>query len=253
MGMLEKAAIYKIKNLNIPLIDKKIRYIAHRGLSGIAPENTIPAYVLAGGKYWGAECDIMTTADDEWVLMHDDTVDRTTDGSGTVISKTLAEIMALTVDYGNNIATYPGLKVPTFEEYLFTCKKFNLVPVIEIKYSSATETNISDLVNKIKLYNFENDCIIISFYLTILQYIRKYSENIKIQYLTSITETNINICKELKKCGIDTDSLSKTNVESCHSNGIEVNVWTVDVAQTAKTYIGYGTDYITTNKLIEVL
>jgi glycerophosphoryl diester phosphodiesterase len=245
-------SVDELKNLANSISNpRNVRYIGHRGISAIAPENTIPSYRLAGGKVWGAECDICETSDGEWILMHDTTVDRTTNGTGLVSSLTLAEIKALTVDYGNNIALYPNLKVPTLVEYLQTCKVYNLVPVIEVK----TGTNDSlSLVNLIKEYNFENNCIVISFSSAALLDIREYSENIKMQFITSgtITQAYIDTALSIGNCGIDADTVTAVTVELCHSNGIEVNVWTIDTAQTAKTYIGYGVDYITTNKLIEV-
>lgn len=64
--------------------------IAHRGASTLAPENSIPAFQLAGEYgYWGAECDVSVTKDGIWVLMHDTSVDRTTNGRGAVSSFTL--------------------------------------------------------------------------------------------------------------------------------------------------------------------
>ena len=64
-------------------LSPKIRMIAHRGLSSLAPENTLPAYELAGKYgYYGAECDIHETKDGEFVLLHDDTLERMTNGSG---------------------------------------------------------------------------------------------------------------------------------------------------------------------------
>ena len=64
--------------------------------------------------------------------MHDDTVDRMTDGEGKVSDFTYEEIGALTVDAGNNIDRYPGTRVPTLTEYLDVCKEYGMHPVIEI-------------------------------------------------------------------------------------------------------------------------
>ena len=62
-----------------------MRMIAHTGYSAVAPGNTIPAYEAAGkSDFWGAECDIQRTKDGVWILMHNDTVDDMTDGTGTV-------------------------------------------------------------------------------------------------------------------------------------------------------------------------
>ncbi len=124
-----------------------VRMTAHRGYSAIAPENTLPAFRLAGEYgFWGAECDICNTADGEWVIMHDDTVDRMTDGVGKVNEMTFAEIRALTVDAGNNAEAYPGTKVPTLTEYLDVCKEYGMHAVIEIK-DNADYAKLDDLAD----------------------------------------------------------------------------------------------------------
>lgn len=234
---------------------KKVRYIAHRGMSAIAPENTIPAYELAGELgMWGAECDAITTKDGVWVLMHDDTVDRTTNGTGKVSDFTLDEIKNLKIDAGNNIELYPNLRVPTLEEYLITCKKYGLVPVIEIK-SASKNSDYDTFVNLIKKYGYEENCIVISFSLTALQEVRLRSKKIVIQYLADISETTINQVRELRNAGLDVNYtfLTKEKIELAHSNGLMVNAWTVNSVQTAKNLIDFGVDYITTDVLIEVI
>ena len=111
-----------------------VRMMAHRGFSALAPENTLPAFRLAGEYgFWGAECDTSPTADGVWIVMHDDTVDRTTNGEGKVKDLTYDEIRALTIDDGSNVENYPDTKVPTLTEYLDVCGEYGLHPVIEIK------------------------------------------------------------------------------------------------------------------------
>jgi glycerophosphoryl diester phosphodiesterase len=100
--------------------------IAHRGGGKLAPEETLPAFENAAGL--GAdvlELDVHSTADGEVVCLHDDTVDRTTDGSGAVHDLTLAELQALDAGYEfspDDGATFPfrgqGIRVPTLAEVL---------------------------------------------------------------------------------------------------------------------------------------
>ncbi len=100
--------------------------VAHRGGSGLAPENTLEAFRSAVDD-WGAdilEMDVRLTADGHVVVIHDDTVDRTTDGSGPVAGMTLEELQAL--DAGarftdpDGAASFRGrgVCVPTFEAIL---------------------------------------------------------------------------------------------------------------------------------------
>ncbi|WP_342000567.1 hypothetical protein MRBLWH7_001411 [Microbacterium sp. LWH7-1.2] len=93
---------------------------SHRGGAATAPENTLPAITaaLAGGFDY-VEVDVALTADRHPVLMHDKTVDRTTDGHGRLASLTLAEVKAL--DAGSWFdRTYAGTPVPTWVEFLDT-------------------------------------------------------------------------------------------------------------------------------------
>lgn len=92
--------------------------VAHRGYSAVAPENTLPA--LAAGVLAGAtliEFDVRTTADGVPVVIHDRTVDRTTDGSGHVGELTLDEVSAL--DAGSWFSpAYAGIRVPLLHEVM---------------------------------------------------------------------------------------------------------------------------------------
>jgi glycerophosphoryl diester phosphodiesterase len=110
--------------------------IGHRGSAGDAPENTLPSFAL--GLESGAailESDVHLTRDGVPVLLHDDIVDRTTDGSGRVAALSLAELRELDAGHrfsGDGGRTHPfrgrGLRVPTLEEALaaFPEARFNL-------------------------------------------------------------------------------------------------------------------------------
>ncbi|MDH3272265.1 MAG: glycerophosphodiester phosphodiesterase [Gemmatimonadota bacterium] len=102
---------------------------AHRGGSKLAPENTLVAFRSAV-EDWGAdmlELDVRLTADGEVVVIHDETVDRTTNGVGRVADLTLAEIKALDAGYrftdgnGRNTFRGRGVTVPTLEELMDAC------------------------------------------------------------------------------------------------------------------------------------
>lgn len=89
--------------------------IGHRGLSAKAPENTIPAFQLAAESTGFFELDVMMTVDDQLAIMHDDYVDRTTDGHGQACRMTLAELQNL--DAGQWFSgKYRGVHVPTLAE-----------------------------------------------------------------------------------------------------------------------------------------
>ena len=129
-----------------PLLDLGTRpVIAHRGASGLAPENTMPSFQLAVEQGADAfELDVQLTADGAPVVLHDATLDRTTDRTGPVGALTLAELR--TVDAGARFSgdrgrTFPfrgtGVRVPTLGEVLWA---FPRVPIlVEIKDPAAQE------------------------------------------------------------------------------------------------------------------
>jgi glycerophosphoryl diester phosphodiesterase len=110
-----------------------IRVIAHRGASLYAPENTLAAFDLAADQGARAiECDAKLTRDGAIVLMHDDTVDRTSSGRGAVRRFDLKAIRAL--DAGSWFdPRFKGERVPTLEEAIALWTRRGLLPQIEIK------------------------------------------------------------------------------------------------------------------------
>ncbi|WP_306209473.1 glycerophosphodiester phosphodiesterase [Actinoplanes sp. RD1] len=122
--------------------------VAHRGYSAVAPENTLPALtagVLAGATF--IEFDVRTTADGVPVVIHDRTVDRTTDGSGKVWELTLDEVDAL--DAGSWFSpSYAGVGIPTLTEVLDALVASDAELLLEIKPPATLEEvkNIIGLV-----------------------------------------------------------------------------------------------------------
>lgn len=107
--------------------------IAHRGASGHAPENTLAAFkqALALGATF-IETDLQLTRDARFVAIHDDTVDRTTNGKGAVHDMTLAEVRKL--DAGSWFGSeFTGERIPTLDEILQFSKKNDVVFYLELK------------------------------------------------------------------------------------------------------------------------
>ncbi|MDN3451872.1 glycerophosphodiester phosphodiesterase family protein [Planococcus sp. APC 3906] len=135
--------------------------VAHRGASGHAPENTMEAFQKGFEmKADYIEIDVQMTKDGELVVIHDTTVDRTTDGTGKVGDLTLAEIRQL--DAGSWFGeAYAGEKVPTFEEVLdefrgkvgilIELKAPELYPGVEAKIADALIERNMDTPNNEKI------------------------------------------------------------------------------------------------------
>ncbi|GHV02289.1 hypothetical protein FACS1894211_13430 [Clostridia bacterium] len=101
-------------------------FMAHRGASNLRPENTMEAFKEAEAQKADLfEYDLQLTSDNQIVIMHDDSVNRTTNGDGTVASKTLAELKALTIR--------TSYKIPTLREVFEYFQDKDIVHQIEIK------------------------------------------------------------------------------------------------------------------------
>ena len=109
--------------------------IAHRGLDETYPENTVIAFKAALEKGYAIEIDVRGTKDDELIVLHDDTVDRTTNGEGRVAQMTLAEVKALDAGswWGEEFA---GAQIPTLVETFDAVKEYGTAEttlIIEMK------------------------------------------------------------------------------------------------------------------------
>src|SRR6056297_1649122 len=140
-----------------------IYILGHRGASGMAPENTESAFkkALQSGAD-GVELDVHLTKDKELVVIHDERVDRTTDGTGYVKDLTLKEIKKL--DAGSYFSPqFAGERILTLEEALELARSFKLIN-IEIKNMIIKYKDIErELLGTIKKMNLESKVICSSF------------------------------------------------------------------------------------------
>lgn len=228
--------------------------VAHRGLSGIAPQNSLPAVEKAiEYGYDGCEFDIHTTKDGKWVVIHDDTVDAMTDGEGEVSSFTLEEIRKLKLDSGNGIENYEALKVPTLEEVLQIIAASKITPVIEIK--TCDVKYLPSLKKMLKEYGLSKRAEIISFNKEYLEEYRELDKEAEMMLLTSlITEDDVNWCI---KNDVDTVNFFYMNFAKsikgyrlARQKGLRLAAWTVDNTVYKDVMVLFGVEAITTNKLM---
>lgn len=140
-----------------------VNVIAHRGASHARPENTLPAFQHAidlGSDL--LEFDVRLTADGHAIIMHDVTVDRTTDGTGEVRKLTLSEIRELDAGIKHDPA-YTGVRVPTFDELLEIARPSGVGLDVQIY---ATEDSLVDLtkavVASLKQFDYDERAFIAS-------------------------------------------------------------------------------------------
>lgn len=125
---------------------------AHRGYCLLAPEETLEA--ITDAKRYGAsavEIDIRATKDGEFVLMHDSTLERTTNQTGTVKYMTVEELTSQPIVQGNNRL----YQIPTLEEALITAKNLGLNVAIEMKTLPTNASNVSESSSKYYAYSKE--------------------------------------------------------------------------------------------------
>ena len=223
------------------------RVMMHRGFSSQAPENTIPAFVLAGqGGAWGIETDVYETIDGYFVLSHDNDVSRMTDGTGNITEMTYAQTQECTIDAGSNVDQYPNLKMPVLSDYLKICRKYGCVAAIEIK----TITNYDKLVKVIKDYGMEGSVVILTNYsVDKLRTIRSLIQcplcfvctgQSHINTLLTVAQNNVDIWASVYSLYI-----TQENIDACHELSMPFVGWTYTTQSGCESAVNMGMDIIT--------
>lgn len=225
--------------------------IAHRGASGLEPENSHAAFIAAGNRsYYGIETDVHVTADGRYVVIHDDNTLRTT-GVDMVVEESkyddLKKLHLLDSDK-ENVRT--ELCIPDLVDYIRICKRYGKTAVLELK-NSMSEGHILGIIGEIRGVDYLSNVIFISFSLENLIILRKHLPNQTIQYL--VTKAEDGLIDILKANNFDVDiyhkHLSEEQVKLFKDNGIKVNVWTCNTEEVGGRMTELGVDYITTNIL----
>jgi glycerophosphoryl diester phosphodiesterase len=259
---------------NLFFEQKEFMVIAHQGGEQLRPSNTMPAFEHAVELGVDVlEMDIHQTKDGVLILMHDDTVDRTTDGSGSIKEMTLAEIKALDAGHywtDDEGATYPyrgqGITVPTLEELFQT---FPDMPMnIEIKQDSPSI--VEPFCALIHEYNMADKVLIPTFHPDTMNEFREKCPDIA----TSMTEPEIRLFYGLNTARLSSffsppgqafqvpessgglQIITPRFVEKAQKRNIAVHVWTVNDPADMERLIDTGIDGIITDRpdlLLEVL
>lgn len=213
-----------------------VKAVNHRGYSAEAPENTLSAYRLSKLKGFDyVECDVSFTSDNVAVLLHDGTVDRTSNGTGDINSLTFEEVRAL--DFGSWFSSaYAGEQIPSFEEFMVLCRNIGLHPYIEIKSSATyTQTQIESLVDIVKRVGMTSKVTWISFNNNYLSYVKNYDDKARLGYLIGdVAESNIAIATGLKTASnevfIDSsyELLTDEKIALCVNADLPLEVWTIN-------------------------
>ena len=237
--------------LKTTLIDaKQTKIIAHRGLSGIECENTLAAFIAAGNRnYFGIETDVHKTNDGNFIIIHDGNTGRVSNVNLSVEESDFDDLRKVILNDKDSNARV-DLHLPTLEEYLKVCNRYDKIAVLEIK-NKMNEAQIKGVIDIVKSKNYIDNTIFISFDFDNLVEVRKALPNAKIQFLCDKADDEI--IKNLKKYNFDIDVwhgvLTKELIEKLHADNILVNCWTCDDKQRAEELIEWNVDFITTNIL----
>ncbi len=235
------------------------RLIAHRGLSGLETENSIPAFVAAGNRsYYGVETDTHVTRDGRFIILHDDTTGRVaqddihveSSGYGLVRKIQLKDMCPAAGAGSWILEDRQDLIIPNLEEYIRICQKYRKVCVLELKNRFLPEDTLR-LVEDIRSLGYLDHVVFISFSLDNMICLRELLPGQELYYLTG--EYNTKILEALKQYRLGLDiyhkALTKEIIEELHGHGILVNCWTCDSREDAERLASWGVDFITTNIL----
>jgi glycerophosphoryl diester phosphodiesterase len=210
--------------------NKFVLMIAHRGASGYAPENTMAAFrkaLVMGVKF--VETDLQLTRDSRFVAIHDDTVDRTTDGHGAVHDLTLAELRKL--DAGSWFGSeFAGERIPTLEEILEFAKKHDTVFYLELKPAGSWGGEHA-LIGAVRESGETARCLVISFDASILANVRKIEPTLMTGLLYD-GQIEQPIVKALeigaRQLAVRGDLVSPSLLTEARKNDLQVVCWTVN-------------------------
>lgn len=249
----------------VVLPEADVLIVGHRGAAGLAPENTLPAFAAAleHGAHM-LELDVWPTRDGHIVVLHDETVDRTTDGTGRITDMTLDEVKALDAGYrftADGGRTYPwrgrGVTVPTLEEVLTA---FPDVPfIVEIKH--ADPNVVPAVLSAIDRAGARGRVMIGSFHSAVLQRVRQLAPDIPTGYgleeaVRYVIAQRLGLGAFLRPVAPALqvpESYGRLRVVDpgfarlARRKGLQLHVWTVNDEEQMMRLVGFGVDAIITD------
>lgn len=227
------------------------KIFAHRGASAYAPENTMEAFRLAVGQQAdGIELDVQMTKDGELVVVHDEKIDRVSNGNGFVKDFTLEELREFS--FGNHMEGYQSAKIPTLREVLELMKQTEMEVNIELKTGIYWYPGIEKkTVELVKELNMEEKVIYSSFNHYSIQEVRKNAPDAQTAYLYS--DVILDVEKYAKLTGVQGLHPAVWHLkmadfmEKYQKSGLKVRVWTVNDEADMSAFMESGIEAVITN------
>lgn len=220
--------------------DRHINSVNHRGYRD-APENTLAAFRMSKEKGFDmVECDVRFTKDNQAVLLHDATINRTSNGRGNVADLTLEEVRQF--DFGSwKSKSYAGETIPTFEEFVDLCVELSLHPYVEVKGATLEQTQaLADIINQANLA-----VTWISYNKDVLNWLVDLRSQDRFGLLmNNITDYGLQLLKDWsQKADVFMDAnyvfVTSKQIKRCKKYGIPLEVWTVNNESVVKSLDEY--------------
>ena len=226
--------------------------IAHRGDKAYAPENTLSAFEQAAKKGADAiEFDVKLSADGQVIVLHDPTVDRTTNGSGKVSKLTLNELRSL--DAGIQFpGLFPNEKIPTLEE-VFTAVGKRLFMNIELSnYFTPTDSLVEKVSNLVKEHGMDNRVFFSSYLPCNLHKAHRFLPNVPQGLLTAagylgFLGRNFGWRNNYDALNPTMATVTANLIKRVHATGKRVITWTVNKEMDIKRMVDLNVDGIITD------
>lgn len=211
--------------------DAIIKGVNHRGYNIIAPENTLPAYRLSklqGFNY--VETDIRFTSDGVPVLLHDESINRTSNGQGRIQDMSFEEVRSF--DFGSwKAPSFNGTQIPSLEEFLSLCAEIGLSPHLELK--EGTQKQVSQIISLVEQFGLSDRVVYISFNLNLLKYVLQIMPNACVGVLTrsvneSVVSNTISMRTKFNNVYISASDYSENAISLCRQSELPLGVWVVD-------------------------
>jgi len=224
-----------------------LRITAHRGASGLAPENTLVAMQRAHAEGAGAaELDVQVTADGAVVLMHDASLRRTTGDDRDLADVTLADLRRL--EAGRWFAEeFAGEPVPTLAEVLAWARG-RLVLNIEIKVTGRSPEIAGKVVALITAAGAEDRCFVTSFDRATVEEVKRLAPGLRTGLIFAVTYPDDVFTAGWEILSCQHTGVNAAFVRQAHRADKQVHVWTVNDPERMKALLGLGVDSIITNR-----
>ena len=226
-----------------------VQMIAHRGVSGLERENTCAAFVLAGVKsFYGIETDVHITADGKVIVYHDDNLKRLTGLDMVIEETTFEELRKIRLKDTDSITERNDLFLPTLEEYISICRKYDKQSILELKNVMPKE-KVWEIVETIKEMGWYERTTFISFKAENLLALREKYADTDAQFLRgNPTEEHYQFMIDNRfDADLKWDVITKEVIDRLHKAGRKVNCWVVNDAKISEDLKNMGVDQITSD------